>query len=433
MKTTLTALALAIGLSACSQTDSFSLAPANDGNSQAAAAPAASHIEASGLVYLNEQRLKLAKQALAAKDKRYTAAYNKLIALANKELNKPIDPVTNKTMLPASGDIHDYYTLGSYYWPDPSKPDGLPWVYKDGQFNPISKGPETDWNRRLKMLKSLNTLNLAYYFSADQQYLDKAKRIVKAWFVDPQTRMNPNINHGKAIPGKADGTNFAIIDWTDIGQVITTVQLLESNNQWSKADKAVMDKWLDDYYTWLTTSEFGIQESTRHNNHGTNYDYQAIGLMIYLGKLEQAKAKIEATKETRIAAQIAADGSQPLELARTKSVNYTVNNLWALARIADLSRRHTNIDLWSHTSKDGVSLKTGYDFVVPYLTGENKWQWQQITGGGADAQLVKLALPMFSKSELLLGETVLPEGLNGYDKFSPQDILTYAPQPTTEQ
>ncbi|WP_052670954.1 alginate lyase family protein [Draconibacterium sediminis] len=379
------------------------------------------------LIYLNVERLELARQKIGVGDSLYTKAYESIIVLANNELKKKIDPVTNKTVLPASGDIHDYYTLGSYYWPDSSKEDGLPWIYKDGEFNPINQGPETDWTRLKELFSSLNTLNLAYYFSGDEKYILKARKIVRVWFIDENTKVNPNVDYGKAIPGKVSGTNFAIIDWTDLGKVITTIQLLEKSNLWSANDSIVMEKWLNDYYKWLTESEFGILESTRSNNHATNYDYQLIGLMIYLGKLEEAEAKLEEVKLTRIATQIDQDGGQPHELARTKSVNYTVNNLWALARIADLGRRFTRVDLWDYQSENGASIKKAFDFVIPYFKGEANWKWKQITGGGAKKQLVNLALPMVSKSELMLEEKILPDGLNGYDKFKPYDVLIYAP------
>lgn len=380
------------------------------------------------LIFLNVERLELAKQRIESEDPLYTKAYNNIIAHANKELKAKIDPVTNKTVLPASGDIHDYHTLGSYYWPDPSKKDGLPWIYKDGEVNPINEGPETDWERLRNMLTSLHTLNLAYYFSGDKKYILKARKIVRTWFIEQKTKVNPNVDYGKAIPGKVSGTNFAIIDWTDIGKVITTIQLLEESSLLNSSDKAVMDTWFHDYYKWLTESEFGILESTRANNHGTNYDYQLIGIMIYLGKLKEAATKIEKVKKTRIATQIDKNGAQPLELARTKAVNYTVNNLWALARITDLGRRFTNVDLWDYQSEDGASLEKAFNFVIPYLIGETKWTWKQITGGGAKKQLVNMALPMLSRSELMLGEKILPDGINGFDKFNTYDVLMYAPK-----
>ena len=379
------------------------------------------------LIFLNIERLELAQKEIEARNMLYLNAYDSILTLANVELSKKIDPVTNKTIVPASGNKHDYHTIGSYYWPDSTKKDGLPWIYKDGQINPMSTGYDTDWLRLKEMLSSLQTLNLAYYFSGDKKYILKAKEIVRVWFMDKKTKVNPNVDYGKAIPGEVSGTNFAVIDWTDIGNVITTIQLLDANKLWKGNDKTIMDKWLTDYYKWLTESEFGILESTRTNNHGTNYDYQLIGIMIYLGKLEEASAKLEEGKKNRISTQIDENGGQPLELARTKSVNYTVNNLWALARITDLGRRFSNVDLWDYENKNGASLAKAFGFVIPYITGESIWAWTQITGGGAQNQLKNLALPMFSKSELMLDKKILPNGLNGYDKFDPQDVLMYAP------
>ncbi|EWH08848.1 hypothetical protein DS2_15354 [Catenovulum agarivorans DS-2] len=382
---------------------------------------------ADSLICIDEERLNIAKTAIEAGNPLYVAAYNALIKLADIELVKAVDPVTNKTLIAASGDIHDYHTIGAYYWPDPTKPDGLPWVYRDGEFNRDSSGPATDWSRRKNMLKSLEILNLAFYMSGKTDYLQKVREIVQTWFVDKATRMNPNLNYGKAIPGKSDGSNFAVIDFTDIGQVITAVQLIEKHNMWDERAKQRMQDWFSDYYTWLTTSELGIRESTRGNNHGTNYDYQALSLQLYLGKLNDANAQINVAK-SRIDSQIDSNGRQPAELSRTKSVNYTVNNLWAFARITDLSRRHTSNDLWNYTRPDGVSLRTAFDFVVPYFSNPKAWKWKQITGGGVEPSFANLALPKFTIAQLMLGVKILPSGLHGNDKLTPVEILTYAPQ-----
>ncbi|WP_367903441.1 alginate lyase family protein [Paenibacillus sp. PL2-23] len=383
--------------------------------------------DGNSLVYLNEERLNLAKNEIELNNPTYKEAFDALILEADVELAKEIDPVTNKTLLPASGDIHDYYSISPYHWPDPTKENGLPWIYKDGQFNPIAAGPETDWKRLREMFTSLDTLTLAYYFTEDQKYINKAKEIVQVWFINEETKVNPNVNFGQAIPGKVSGTMFGIIEWTIIGNVITTVQMLVKNNLLAESELAAMNDWFNEYLNWLRTSEFGIGASTRTNNHATNYDYQVAGLMIYLGKVNEAEALIKDTMIKRIETHIAPDGSQPEELKRTKSVSYTVNNLWALARLADLSRRFTNVDLWSYKTEEGVSLKSGYDFVIPYILGEKEWTWQQITGGGVEASLKDWALPMFSRSELMLGEDILPAGLNGYHEFNYRDILAYAP------
>lgn len=379
------------------------------------------------LILFNEKRLEVAKKQLKAKNPLYVKAYKTLLIQAKKELKKPVDPVTNKTLLAASGDIHDYHSINPYCWPNPDTPDGMPWVYVDGKYNrEVGNGSATDYNRRRSMLTALDRLTLAFYFSEDMAYLKKAKEIVKTWFVDEATRMNPNVNFGSSYPGTRDGSAFGILQWNKISSVINAVQFIEMYNLWGDADSQTMQQWFNDYYVWITTSPNGVTANTRKNNHGSNYDYQVISLQLYLGKIEEAEAQIDITK-TRIDSQLAADGSQPHELKRTKSVNYTVNNLWALTRVADLSRRHTNNDLWEYTDPEGVGLKTAFEFVVPYFTNPSAWKWKQATGGGVEKSLQNLALPRFHVSQLMLGVKVLPDHLDGSAKFKPEEVLMYAP------
>ncbi len=378
------------------------------------------------LIFLDIKRLELAKEAIKAKKKVYLKAYKQVINLANEELEKEVDPVTNKKVIPASGNKHDYHTLSPYHWPDPSKKDGLPWIYKDGEFNPVNFGSDTDWERLKKMFSSLNNLNLAYYFSEEEKYLLKAKEIVRVWFIDEATKVNPNVNYGQAIPGKVSGTNFAIIDWSRIGNVVTTIQLLEETPFWSAEENSLMQYWFKDYYKWLKESKFGVVEDTRKNNHATNYDYQLIGLMLYLNKIEEAKEKIASVKSRRINTQIAPDGSQPYELERTKSVNYSVNNLWAFIRIVDLAKRFSNIDLWNYKSTGGSSVKNAINFMVPYVLEETNWQWKQIERS-AKKQLFKMALPLLLKTELIVDEQILSIEVKVHNTFTPEQILIYAP------
>lgn len=379
------------------------------------------------LIYLNEDRLNLAKKEIESNNPIYIKAYQSVLESANVELTKEVDPVINKTIVPPSGDMQDYYSIHPYAWPNPNTEDGLPWIGKDGQLNPMTRGSDTDYTRLRNMFDSLETLALAHYFSGDEKYLKKAQEIVDTWFINPKTRVNPNIDYGQGVPGKIEGRMFGIIEFSHFGKVITILQLLERNGLWSLSNKSIMNQWLEEYYVWLTTSKFGIGERSRTNNHSSNYDYQILGIMIYLGKSDLANKLVEAAKTERIAVQIRADGSQPRELARTKSVNYTVNNLWALARVTDIGRRFTNIDLWNHQTAEGVSLKTGFDFVIPHLLGDKDWQWEQIQGGGALKQLDRMAVPMFTRTELMLGEDILPNQFDGTDQFSAKDILIYAP------
>ncbi len=87
---------------------------------------------------------------------------------------------------------------------------------------------------------------------------------------------------------------------------------------------------------------------------------------------------MEAAKARRIAVQIEPDGSQPLELKRTKSFNYSRLNLRGLCSLAVLGE-WAGVDLWSYTTDDGRSLRKALEFMLPYVqTPPRKWPYEQI-------------------------------------------------------
>ncbi|GKX31470.1 alginate lyase [Vallitalea longa] len=384
------------------------------------------------LIYYNEDNLLKSKGEISKGNNYFIDAYNKLISKANKELDKKADPVTNKTIMPQSGDIHDYLSIAPYFWPDPSKKDGIPWIPKDGQVNPKTRGPHTDQVRLSKMFDSLEILSMAYYFSGDKKYADKAKEIIKIWFIDEETKVNPSVKYGQGVPGGTPGRQLGIIEWTSISNLIIAVQLLDRDKFLSESDSLKIKTWLTDYLTWLRTSNFGKKEDDMEQNHGTNYDTQVVGIMIYLDKKDDAEKKLEEAKIKRIASQILSNGSQPLELRRTKSVNYSTMNLWTMSRIADIGRRFTRVDLWQYESSDGRSMRKAFEFLKQYIFKQKQWEWKQITGGGAESQLQNMTKPMLNRAGTLFNETLIPSNINAYSEYSYMDILQYPPKEKLE-
>ena len=54
------------------------------------------------------------------------AVLDALRAEAEKYKELPSLVVTNQKLLAASGNPHDYTSMGPYWWPDPDSPNGLP-------------------------------------------------------------------------------------------------------------------------------------------------------------------------------------------------------------------------------------------------------------------------------------------------------------------
>jgi hypothetical protein len=387
---------------------SLSAIPVNLGfGEQALASSKTSVLETAKLTYHDVKMMQKAKAEIDASNPFFVSCQQKVIFAAEKALSFVPDPVTNKSLTPPSGDKHDYMTTAPYYWADPGKTDGLPWIRRDGEVNPASRGRDTDKARQGDFFGALAALNLAYSFTSDTRYGKKIQSLLHTWYLDPKTRVNPNVDFGQAVPGLNDGRPFGIIEWNDVSEVVTAVELTKAGGLLSEADSKAMDTWLGRYLNWLRTSKNGREEDATKNNHGSWYDYQAVGLMLHLGEIAEARAHVEAAKTKRIAAQFAPDGAQPHENERTKSVDYNSMNLRALTYVTWMGRK-VGVDLHAYETEDGRSLKDGFSYLTPFALGQKKWEYQQIGKGGAENSIKERMRPMLLLAATLLDRDDLP-------------------------
>jgi hypothetical protein len=331
------------------------------------------------------------KRRLAAGDAMIAAAVAELRKRADEELKTEPLTIVNKPQAPPSGDKHDYVSMAPYFWPDPSKPDGVPYIRRDGRVNP----ERNKYDRPLlgKMSHAVGTLGLAYYLTDDERYAAHAANLMRVWFLDPATRMNPNLNYAQFIRGVNDGRGIGIIDSVSLLSVVDGIGMIQRSRVWSDADHAGVTAWFRDYLKWLRTSKNGKEEAAAANNHGSWYDVQVATFALFVGEDEAGVRKfLEESKIKRIARQIEPDGRQPLELKRTKAFDYSQTNLRALFALATLGDR-VGVDLWRYEMPDGRGIRKALDWLIPFATGEKKWEHEQITGlrGASLAMLLRRA------------------------------------------
>lgn len=309
----------------------------------------------------------------------YAAAYESLMKQADREMNQEPLSVMMKEKTPVSGDKHDYMSQARYTWPDPSKPDGLPYITRDGVSNPELE--KLDRVRLGKMANAVSTLSLAWYFSGDEKYARKATELIRVWFFNKDTRMNPNLNYAQMVPGRNGnkGRCYGVIDTYSFVEMLDGVQLLEQSKSFTRKDSKDLKKWFGQLLNWILTSELGQEESRQKNNHAVAYDAQVIAFAMYAGDVETARRVINEFPAKRIYTQIEPDGSQPQELRRTLAFGYSQFNVSHMIDIFLMAQK-LGLKIDDSTSADGRNFYKAVDFIAPYLGKEvSDWPYQQIS------------------------------------------------------
>ncbi len=366
-------------------------------------------IDMAPTLLMDAKYLQNTKSKINQHDSQLKPAFDQLLADAEIALQEGPFTVTDKTVLPPSGNKHDYASYSRYWWPDTNKVDGLPYLRKDGETNPASQSLEASDRQRIGALGlNCETLGLAYYLTGDQRYAEKVAELLRVWFLDSLTCMNPNLNHAQCRPGHNQGSKTGVLDGRLMVRALEGGQLIANSSALSYQEYAEIKSWSKQYFKWLTTNELALQEAASNNNHGSYYDLQALYFALYSGHRDRAKQIAEQIYESRVLAQIKPDGTMPKELARTRPLFYSIYNLGALSLVAHLAKE-VDVDIWQGGRSDS-RLRAAIDFVAPYAD-PNK-QWPQPTLGDADRtelySILQMAQEAFPDGNYLQAAENLP-------------------------
>jgi len=287
---------------------------------------------------------------------------------------KPVS-VMDKGITPPGGSKHDYMSQAPYFWYDSSKPNGVPYMRRDGVRNPEINKIE-DHKHLDELHESVHTLSLAYYFTGEEKYAQKATALLRYWFLEEATKMNPNQNYGQGIPGITEGRGIGLIETRSLEDVADAVGLLHGSSSFTVADNNGIQQWYKQFLNWMLTSKNGNEEHAAKNNHGTWYSSQVVDYALFTGDKEKAHELAEESKK-RIDSQITAEGKMPLELARTTSLGYSTFNLMAWSKLSALAQQ-SGTDLWGYINARGSGIRKAIDWLTPFAIGEKKWEYQQI-------------------------------------------------------
>jgi hypothetical protein len=296
----------------------------------------------------------------------------RILAAADQYLHQQPNTITSVHAARSEGGPHDYFSEGDYWWPDPKNPTG-PYIRRDGFSNPANFNDHRELLIRLSV--QMPALTAAWVITHKSPYAAKAADHLRAWFVNPDTRMNPNLQFAQAIHGVAPGRGIGIIDTLHLVEVARAAVWIEHSGALKSEEMDAVRGWFADYATWMTTSKNGLEERDAKNNHGTCW----VAQVAEFARFTHDDAKLADCRERfrtmLVPNQIAPDGRLPLELARTKPYSYSLFDTDALSLVCQIASRSGD-NLWAFTTPDGRGIRKTIDFMAPYIRDKSKWPFQ---------------------------------------------------------
>ena len=304
-------------------------------------------------------------------DPNYQNLRNSLFWNAKSLLERENEVLVNKP-LKFVDDARYYVSIGIYWWPDPSNPEG-PYIRKDGQINPETR--DYDAPKLGRMVSRVRAFAVAFYMTGDLMFKDAMVSQLRSWFLDPETGMLPNFQYGQIHPGSRNniGSAAGLIEAYQFNDVIEAIRLVHAESAIDRKTMAAMKKWFSDFADWMIESDIGLAEYWATNNHGIAYDVLLANIAAFTGKEDVFKRVTDDFRWMRLECQIMPDGSQPLELARTRSYHYVLYNLVHIVDFCILQENMGN----SYYLANKKIIDSAFLWVVPYVGHPEKWLWEE--------------------------------------------------------
>jgi hypothetical protein len=338
--------------------------------------PAANRtVEVPRVYNLDGEAIAAVRERARGGDPALTPALEALRIRADAALAQPVAEIASKPRQywAKSGDPKDYISVSKFAWPDPSSPGQ--WIMIDGRPNEEAMR-NFDGPKIKAMQDRVTALGEGWYFLGDKKYAKAAAGQLRAWFLDPETAMNPNMNFAQAIKPDENGQPWGIIDANRFPEVLDSVGMIADSGEWTVDDEAALKAWFAEFNRWLVESPLGISERAAKNNHGTFYDLILASGAAYTGDEATVREVLAAVGPVRLEGQIAPDGSTPEETRRAESAMYTLWNLKGLSDLALMGGKY-GIDLWNYPDAANAKLKKAGEFLLPYAMGTAQWSFGQ--------------------------------------------------------
>jgi hypothetical protein len=344
---------------------------------------------------LDDQALLEGKRRVMTGDPSVSDALEKLKKSAEALLKSPNVNVTQKKgnwriYFPEDHpvDAHEYVSYSIYFYPDTTKGKTWrdPWINLEKLGANDTMRRKFDYTRNQTMTNRITVFSKAWYFTGDQRFARAAISQLREWFLNPETRMLPQMDHAQFVPFHPQyklGAYWGMIEAMSYHEILNSIEMLRSSGDWSPDDNAKMKEWMYDWTQWLRKSVLAVKEGRKvgNNNHGIFYDIQLTTGWMFLGNYKgvnwRDSARLYLTRivpDYRILYQIDAEGGMYKELPRPNAASYSCMCLKGFEILALISAKF-NFDLWNwnYEANDKRSVREAIEWLIPFYNGQKEW------------------------------------------------------------
>jgi hypothetical protein len=300
--------------------------------------------------------------------------HNRILQAAAHYLTQSPTPLTTLPCPRSPGTPHDFYSEAEDYWPDPSNPTG-PFVIRIGSPNPDAFTAHRD--ALLNFSICVPALTAAFVLTNETRYARQAMLHLRAWFLEPATRMPPSLLYGQTIPPAKTGRFEGIVEAVHLAEVVQCIPFLTNSEELAESDRTALLKWFAEYFDWLNTSRLAGLARDNKSHHGTSWLLQAAAIAHLTLNADDAPLTTlrHQFKSSTIRAQIVADGTFPHELTTPNPYRNTLFNLDMLSGICVLlSTRFESV--WDYELQDGPGMRTVIARMYPYIQDRGTWPYR---------------------------------------------------------
>jgi len=301
--------------------------------------------------------------------------HDRILAAATRYLTQPPAPLTALPCPHSPGTPHDYYSEAEDYWPDPANPTGPYVIHSSGPANPDAFIAHRD--ALLNFSIWVPALTAAFVLTSDARYAQQAVTHLRAWFLDPTTRMTPSILYAQTIPPAKTGSPEGVVEAVHLAEVVQSLLFLTNSEALTEADFTGLKKWFAEYFEWLNTSRLAGLARDSKNHHGSSWLLQAAAIAHLTQVADDAPLTVlrHQYKSSTIRAQILADGTFPRELTTPNPYRNTLFNLDMFAAVCVLlSTRFESV--WEYELQDGPGMRTVIARLFPYIANRGTWPYK---------------------------------------------------------